>query len=374
MLIGVPKEIKNHEYRVGLTPSGVRELAGRGHQVMIQKAAGEAIGLYDEQYLNAGAVLVDTPEEIFAMADMVVKVKEPQPTEYAQLREGQLLFTYLHLAPDPEQTKGLVESGCVAIAYETVIDGKGGLPLLAPMSEVAGRMSIQAGAHALEKAQGGVGLLMGGVPGVAPAEVAIIGGGVVGYNAARIAVGMGAKVTILDRSLSRLNYLDSLFQGRLNTIYSTVDALEEYALKADLVIGAVLIPGAAAPKLVTRDMLKQMKNGAVIVDVAIDQGGCFETSRATTHQDPTYIVDGVVHYCVANMPGGVARTSTFALTNATMPYVLSLADKGYRKALQDDAYLLEGLNVYFHKVTYKAVAEALGYEYLQARQALDWRF
>ena len=333
MLIGVPKEIKNHEYRVGLTPSGVRELAGRGHQVMIQKAAGEAIGLYDEQYLNAGAVLVDTPEEIFATAEMVVKVKEPQPSEYAQLREGQLLFTYLHLAPDPEQTKGLVESGCVAIAYETVIDGKGGLPLLAPMSEVAGRMSIQAGAHALEKAQGGVGLLMGGVPGVAPAEVAIIGGGVVGYNAARIAVGMGANVTILDRSLSRLNYLDSLFQGRLNTIYSTVDALEEYALKADLVIGAVLIPGAAAPKLVTRDMLKQMKNGAVIVDVAIDQGGCFETSRATTHQDPTYIVDGVVHYCVANMPGGVARTSTFALTNATMPYVLSLADKGYRKAL-----------------------------------------
>ncbi|MCH9828638.1 MAG: alanine dehydrogenase [Gammaproteobacteria bacterium] len=374
MLIGVPKEIKNHEYRVGLTPSGVRELAGRGHQVMIQKAAGEAIGLYDEQYLNAGAVLVDTPEEIFATADMVVKVKEPQPSEYAQLREGQLLFTYLHLAPDPEQTKGLVESGCVAIAYETVIDGKGGLPLLAPMSEVAGRMSIQAGAHALEKAQGGVGLLMGGVPGVAPAEVAIIGGGVVGYNAARIAVGMGANVTILDRSLSRLNYLDSLFQGRLNTIYSTVDALEEYALKADLVIGAVLIPGAAAPKLVTRDMLKQMKNGAVIVDVAIDQGGCFETSRATTHQDPTYIVDGVVHYCVANMPGGVARTSTFALTNATMPYVLSLADKGYRKALQDDANLLEGLNVYFHKVTYKAVAEALDYEYLQARQALDWRF
>jgi len=374
MLIGVPKEIKNHEYRVGLTPSGVRELAGRGHRVMIEKSAGEAIGLYDEQYLNAGATLVDTPQEIFATAEMVVKVKEPQPDEYAQLREGQLLFTYLHLAPDPEQTRGLVESGCVAIAYETVIDGKGGLPLLAPMSEVAGRMSIQAGAHALEKAQGGVGLLMGGVPGVAPAEVAIIGGGVVGYNAARIAVGMGANVTILDRSLSRLNYLDSLFQGRLNTIYSTVDALEEYALKADLVIGAVLIPGAAAPKLVTRDMLKQMKNGAVIVDVAIDQGGCFETSRATTHQDPTYIVDGVVHYCVANMPGGVARTSTFALTNATMPYVLSLADKGYRKALQDDANLLEGLNVYFHKVTYKAVAEALGYEYLQARQALDWRF
>jgi alanine dehydrogenase len=373
MLIGVPREIKNHEYRVGLTPAGVRELKGRGHEIIVESRCGESIGLTDTLYQAAGAAIVDSATEVFARAEMIVKVKEPQPVECAMLREGQVLFTYLHLAPDPEQAQGLVQSGCVAIAYETVTDGRGGLPLLAPMSEVAGRMSIQAGAHALEKAQGGIGLLLGGVPGVAPADVVIIGGGVVGYNAARMSVGMGASVTILDKSIARLNQLDSLFQGRLKTIYSTADAIEELVLGADLVVGAVLIPGAAAPKLVTRDMLKRMKNGAVVVDVAIDQGGCFETSKATTHQSPTYIVDGVVHYCVANMPGGVARSSTFALTNATLPYVIALADKGYRRALLDDACLMEGLNVYFHKVTYKAVADALEYDYMPAQQALAWR-
>ena len=331
MLIGVPKEIKNHEYRVGLTPGGVRELVEHGHQVLIQSTAGEAIGFSDDLYLAAGARIADDAEAVFAEAQMIVKVKEPQPVECKMLRAGQILFTYLHLAPDPEQAQGLIDSGCIAIAYETVTDRNGGLPLLAPMSEVAGRMSIQAGAHALEKAQGGLGVLMGGVPGVPPADVVVIGGGVVGINAARMAVGMGANVTILDRSLPRLNYLDTVFDGRLNTIYSTRDSVEEYVHVADLVVGAVLIPGAAAPKLVTRAMLGQMNNGAVVVDVAIDQGGCFETSRATTHQDPTYIVDGVVHYCVANMPGGVARTSTMALTNATLPFVTALADKGYKR-------------------------------------------
>ncbi|GAC1632807.1 MAG: alanine dehydrogenase [Nevskia sp.] len=370
MLIGVPKEIKVHEYRVGLTPAGVRELVGHGHQVIVQTQAGLGIGIPDAQYLAAGAEIVGDAPQIFARADMVVKVKEPQAVECKMLREGQLLFTYLHLAPDPEQTKGLVASGCVAIAYETVTDGRGGLPLLAPMSEVAGRMSIQAGAHALEKAQGGTGVLLGGVPGVAPADVVVIGGGVVGYNAARVAVGMGANVTILDRSLQRLAWLDTSFDGRLTTLFSTADALENAVIKADLVIGAVLVPGAAAPKLVTRAMLKQMKPGAVVVDVAIDQGGCFETSRATTHQNPTYVEEGVVHYCVANMPGGVARTSTFALTNATLPYAIALADKGYKKALLDDPNLREGLNVHLGKVTYKAVAEALGYDYQSPQEAL----
>ncbi len=370
MLIGVPKEIKIHEYRVGLTPAGVRELSAHGHEVIVQASAGLGIGIPDAQYIAAGAVIVDTAQEIFARAEMVVKVKEPQAAECAMLREGQLLFTYLHLAPDPEQTKALVDSGCVAIAYETVTDGRGGLPLLAPMSEVAGRMSIQAGAHAMEKAQGGTGVLIGGVPGVAPADVVVIGGGVVGYNAARIAVGMGANVTILDRSLPRLAWLDTAFDGRLTTLYSTVDALETAVCNADLVIGAVLVPGAAAPKLVTRAMLKKMKAGAVIVDVAIDQGGCFETSRATTHQNPTYVEEGIVHYCVANMPGGVARTSTFALTNATMPYALALADKGYKRALLDDPNLREGLNVHLGRVTYKAVAEALGYDYQSTQEAL----
>ena len=370
MLIGVPKEIKVHEYRVGLTPAGVRELVEHGHQVIVQTLAGTGIGISDALYQAAGAWIVGDAAEIFARAEMVVKVKEPQAVECKMLREGQLLFTYLHLAPDPEQTQGLVDSGCVAIAYETVTDPRGGLPLLAPMSEVAGRMSIQAGAHAMEKAQGGNGVLMGGVPGVAPADVVVIGGGVVGYNAAKVAVGMGASVTILDRSLPRLAWLDTTFDGRLKTLYSTVDALESTVTQADLVIGAVLVPGAAAPKLVTREMLKKMKPGAVIVDVAIDQGGCFETSRATTHQNPTYVEEGVVHYCVANMPGGVARTSTFALTNATLPFALALADKGYKKALLDDVHLREGLNVHLGKVTYKAVAEALGYEYLSPQDAL----
>ncbi len=373
MRIGVPKEIKNHEYRVGLTPAGARELKAHGHEVLIQTQAGGAIGLSDDHYRNVGATIISTAEEIFASADMIIKVKEPQPAECKMLREGQVLFTYLHLAPDPDQTKALVKSGCIAIAYETVTDGRGGLPLLAPMSEVAGRMSIQAGAHAMEKAQGGNGVLLGGVPGVAAADVAIIGGGVVGYNAARIAIGMGASVTILDRSLPRLNYLDQLFENRMRTQYSTVDAVEEAVRKADLVIGAVLVPGAAAPKLVTRAMLKLMKPGTVVVDVAIDQGGCFETSKPTTHQNPTYIVDGIVHYCVANMPGGVARTSTFALTNATLPFALALADKGYGRALLDDANLREGLNVHRGKVTYKAVAEALGYEYVSPQDVLKPR-
>jgi len=370
MLIGVPKEIKVHEYRVGLTPAGVRELTAHGHQVLIQASAGLGIGIADAQYVAAGASIVDTAAEIFARSEMVIKVKEPQPVECAMLREGQVLFTYLHLAPDPAQTQGLIDSGCVAIAYETVTDGRGGLPLLASMSEVAGRMSIQAGAHALEKAQGGTGVLLGGVPGVAPADVVVIGGGVVGYNAARLAVGMGARVTILDRSLPRLAWLDTTFDGRLTTLYSTADALETAVIHADLVIGAVLVPGAAAPKLVTRAMLKRMKPGAVIVDVAIDQGGCFETSLATTHQNPTYVDEGVVHYCVANMPGGVARTSTFALTNATLPFALALADKGYKRALLDDPNLREGLNVHLGRVTYKAVAEALGHDYQSTSEAL----
>ncbi|OMH33924.1 alanine dehydrogenase [Motiliproteus sp. MSK22-1] len=370
MLIGVPKEIKNHEYRIGMTPAGVRELVGHGHQVMIQKNGGTAIGLTDEMYQAAGAEIVETPEEIFARAEMIVKVKEPQPNECQMLRPDQLLFTYLHLAPDPKQTELLVESKAIAIAYETVTDNKGALPLLAPMSEVAGRMSIQAGAHALEKAQGGNGTLLGGVPGVAPANVVVIGGGVVGVNAARMALGMGANVTILDRSLDRLKELDNLYGPGLKTLYSTFDALEECVINADLVIGAVLIPGAAAPKLVTREMLGKMKPGAVLVDVAIDQGGCFETSKATTHQEPTYEVDGVIHYCVANMPGGVARTSTFALTNATLPYAIQLANKGYKQALKDNAHLRNGLNVHKGQVTYEAVATVLGYDYTPAEEVL----
>jgi alanine dehydrogenase len=370
MLIGVPKEIKVHEYRVGLTPAGVRELKAHGHEVIVQTQSGAGIGISDTHYQAVGAQIVGDAAEVFARADMIIKVKEPQPVECKMLREGQVLFTYLHLAPDPEQTHALIKSGCVAIAYETVTDARGGLPLLAPMSEVAGRMSIQAGAHAMEKAQGGSGVLIGGVPGVAPADVVVLGGGVVGYNAARVAVGMGAKVTILDRSLSRLNWLDTVFDGRLTTLYSTVDGLENAVNNADLVIGAVLVPGAAAPKLVTRAMLKNMRPGTVIVDVAIDQGGCFETSRATTHQNPTYIEEGVVHYCVANMPGGVARTSTFALTNATLPFALALADKGYRKALLDDPHLREGLNVHLGKLTYAAVAEALNLEFQPVKEAL----
>ncbi|MBP6533748.1 MAG: alanine dehydrogenase [Arenimonas sp.] len=371
MLIGVPKEIKNNEYRIGLTPSGARELTANGHKVMVQRDGGKSIGLTNEQYEKAGAEIVDSAEEIFKRADMIIKVKEPQPVECAMLRPGQILYTYLHLAPDPEQTKALVASGCTAIAYETVTDRKGGLPLLAPMSEVAGRMSIQAGAHALEKAQGGSGVLLGGVPGVKPAEVLVIGGGVVGINAARMAMGLGAHVTILDRSLDRLKYLDELYGDRITTIYSTHDAIEERLPDTDLVIGAVLIPGAAAPKLVSREQLKLMRPGSVLVDVAIDQGGCFETSKATTHQNPTYEVDGVIHYCVANMPGGVARTSTFALTNATLPFAVQIANKGAKDAMLADPHLLAGLNVHAGKVTYQAVAEDLGLPYVSAADALN---
>ncbi|MFQ3198779.1 MAG: alanine dehydrogenase [Paraglaciecola sp.] len=362
MLIGVPKEIKNHEYRVGLTPGAVKEFVTHGHQVLIEDNAGTSIGFTNEEYLAAGANIAPNAQEVFAKAEMIVKVKEPQTNECKMLRKGQTLYTYLHLAPDPSQTKLLIESGATCIAYETVTDHRNGLPLLAPMSEVAGRMAVQAGAHYLEKAQGGSGTLLGGVPGVAPGKVLIIGGGVVGANSAKMALGLGADVTILDRSLTRLRELDDIFDGRLKTVFSTVDAIEHYSSKADLVIGAVLIPGAAAPKLLTREHIRNMKEGSVVVDVAIDQGGCFETSKATTHQDPVYIVDGVVHYCVANMPGGVARTSTMALNNATLPFGLALANKGPKQAMLDDPHLLNGLNVHQGLVTYKAVVDALGQE------------
>ena len=364
MLIGVPKEIKNHEYRVGMTPASVRELNYSGHLVMVETLAGNGIGSSDEDYIAAGAEIVNSASEIYARAEMIVKVKEPQAAERAMLRPQQLLFTYLHLAPDAEQTHDLIASGATCIAYETITSAQGGLPLLAPMSEVAGRMSIQAGAHVLEKAQGGRGMLLGGVPGVAPAKVVIIGGGVVGSNAAQMALGARAQVTVLDRSTQALARLDKEFNGAVKTVYSTQDSLEEYVLDADLVIGGVLIPGAAAPKLVTEAMVKAMKMGSVLVDVAIDQGGCFATSKATTHEDPTYVVDGVVHYCVANMPGGVAMTSTYALNNATLPYIMKLANVGWKKALQQDVHFLAGLNVHAGKVTNKHVAEALGYDYV----------
>tara|TARA_B100000768_G_scaffold39514_1_gene38356 strand:+ start:1919 stop:3034 length:1116 start_codon:yes stop_codon:yes gene_type:complete len=369
MLIGVPKEIKNHEYRVGLTPSSVMELVKHGHQIIIERNAGAGVDFSDDQYIVVGAEIVTNAEEIFARSDMIIKVKEPQPQECKMLREGQILYTYLHLAPDPDQTKLLVESGATCVAYETVTDADGGLPLLAPMSEVAGRMSVQAGAHHLEKAQGGRGVLLAGVPGVAPAKVLVIGGGVVGDNAALMAVGMGADVTILDRSIPRLRQLDGEYEGRARCVFSTNAAIEEYALEADLVIGAVLVHGAAAPKLLSRDLIKRMKKGAVVVDVAIDQGGCFETSKATTHDQPTYIVDEVVHYCVANMPGGVARTATMALNNATLPYAIALANDPVN-ALFTNANLQNGLNVHKGSVTYKAVADALGYPYVPADEAL----
>jgi alanine dehydrogenase len=361
MRVGCPKEIKNHEYRVGLTPGSVREYVAHGHEVIIETKAGAGIGAEDDAYRAAGAKVAASAKDVFEKSDMIVKVKEPQPSEWAQLRDGQILYTYLHLAPDPEQTKGLLGSGVTAVAYETVTDDRGGLPLLAPMSEVAGRLAIQAGATSLQKANGGRGILLGGVPGVLPAKVTVIGGGVVGLHAARMAVGLGADVTILDRSIPRLRQLDDIFGGRVHTRFSTIDALEEEVFSADLVIGAVLIPGAAAPKLVTREMLSGMKKGAVIVDVAIDQGGCFETSHATTHSDPTYEVDGVVHYCVANMPGAVPVTSAHALNNATLFYGLQLADRGL-KAIAEDRHLRAGLNVHKGRVTNKAVAEALGYE------------
>ncbi len=368
MLIGVPKEIKNHEYRVGFTPTSVREAVRHGHEVWVQANAGLGIGSSDADYTAAGAKIVAAAADIFAKADMIVKVKEPQAGERAMLREGQILYAYLHLAPDPEQTKDLVKSGAVCIAYETVTSARGGLPLLAPMSQVAGRMSVQSGAHCLEKAQGGRGILLGGVPGVSPAKVVILGGGVVGTNAAAIAIGMGADVTIIERSTDRMEELVARFGLNVKTLYSTQGAIEDECAMADLVIGGVLIPGAAAPKLVTKAMLKDWKAGSVFVDVAIDQGGCAETSHATTHAEPTYVVDNVVHYCVANMPGGVARTSTYALNNVTLPFALNIADKGWKKALHDDVHLRNGLNVAGGHVTYKAVADDLGYAYMAAEK------
>ena len=371
MLVGVPKEIKNHEYRVGLTPASVHELVARGHQVIVQRNAGAEIGLDDAQYGAAGATIVDSAHDVFARAEMIVKVKEPQAAECAMLRPDQILYTYLHLAPDPEQTAALVASGAVCIAYETITGPGGGLPLLAPMSEVAGRMSIQAGASHLEKSKGGMGLLLGGVPGVAAGHVVIIGAGVVGTNALQMAVGAGARVTVLDKNVDRLRQLDLVYGNRIATLYSNAHALEESVLAADLVIGGVLVPGAAAPKLVTRAMVARMKKGSVVVDVAIDQGGCFETSHPTTHADPTFVVDGVIHYCVANMPGAVARTSTFALNNATIGHAVALANKGWRQALKDDPHLRHGLNVCEGKVTFEAVAQALDYGYVPAESLLD---
>jgi alanine dehydrogenase len=369
MRVGVPKEIKNNEFRVGMTPGAVREYVAHGHSVLVETGAGAGIKASDRDYEAAGAKIAPDAETVFAQSEMIVKVKEPQPVEYARLREGQILYTYLHLAPDPEQTRGLLKSGVTGVAYETVTDKFGGLPLLAPMSEVAGRLAIQAAAYALTAPQGGRGLLMGGVPGVLPAKVLIIGGGVVGVHAAKMAAGLGADVTILDRNLRRLAELDDIFGGRVKTRYSTFEALDEETDLADVVVGAVLIPGASAPKLVTRDMLKGMKDGAVLVDVSIDQGGCFETSKPTTHADPTYTVEGVVHYCVANMPGAVPLTSSHALNNATLAYGLLLADKGLA-ALRENSHLRDGLNVHRGKVTHAAVAEALGYDYVAALDAL----
>ena len=370
MLIGVPKEIKDHEYRVGLTPDSVNEVALHGHDVIVESGAGAGIGAADADYAEVGATIAPDVGAVFERAEMIVKVKEPQPAERALLRAGQVLFTYLHLAPDPGQTADLVASGAVCIAYETVTSPAGGLPLLAPMSEVAGRLSIQAAAHALERVNGGQGILLGGVPGVLPAKVVIIGGGVVGTHAAHIAMGMGADTWVIDRSAEALKALWRQFGRPLDTLYSTRTAIDRHVTGADVVIGGVLIPGAAAPKLVTADMIRRMKPGTVVVDVAIDQGGCFETSHPTTHSDPTFIVDDVVHYCVANIPGAVPRTSTFALNNATLPHVLTLANKGYRRALLDDSHLRNGLNVHAGEVTCAEVARALGYEYRSPLEAL----
>ena len=372
MLIGVPKEIKNHEYRVGMTPESVAAAVSHGHKVLVETNAGNGIGASDDIYQKAGAIIVNSAEEIFAKAEMIVKVKEPQSTERAMLRPNQILYTYLHLAPDPEQTKDLVESGAVCIAYETITDNQGGLPLLKPMSQVAARLSIQAGATALEKSHGGLGSLLGGVPGVSPAKVIIIGGGIVGFNAAQMAVGMQADVTILDTNAYTIEHLSNYFGSKARVIHSNKAALAAELQTADLVVGGVLVAGSAAPKLVTREMLLDMKDGAVLVDVAIDQGGCFETSKATTHTDPTYVVNGIVHYCVANMPGAVPRTSTYALNNATLPGLLAIANNGWKKALYEDKHLLAGLNVCNGKVTYKAVADDLGYAYTDAT-TLIWQ-
>ena len=370
MLIGVPKEIKTKEYRVGLVPASVRELVHHGHQVIVEAEAGAGIGFAADAYSQVGATIAEGPEEVFATADMIVKVKEPQSSEISMLRGDQILFTYLHLAADGALTKGLMESGCVAVAYETVTDERGGLPLLAPMSEVAGRMSIQIGAHHLEKHQGGSGVLLGGVPGVPAADVLIIGGGVAGTNAARMAMGMEGRVTVIDKSIERLYALDLQFGPALNTIYSTVDAIESHVTNSDVVVGAVLVAGAAAPRLVSEAMVKAMRPGSVLVDISIDQGGCFETSKPTTHADPTYVKHGVVHYCVTNMPGAVARTSTFALNNATLPFTLAIADKGYKQAMSDVPHLMRGLNVHGGRVTYEAVGRDLDLDYLPAERAL----
>ncbi|MBR9972577.1 alanine dehydrogenase [Magnetospirillum sulfuroxidans] len=370
MRVGVPTEIKTHEYRVGLVPAAVRELVNHGHQVTVQSGAGLGIGCDDQSYRLAGAEIAADAAGVFATADMILKVKEPQPAEYGLLRPGQVLFTYLHLAPDPKQTQALLHSGCTAIAYETVTDAQGGLPLLAPMSEVAGRMAVQVGAHCLEKEQGGAGVLLGGVPGVMAGHVVVLGGGVVGANAARMALGLGARVTILDKSLSRLRHLDEIFGNRLMTAYATADAIEHLLPQADLLIGAVLIPGAAAPRLVSAAGVASMRPGSVIVDVAIDQGGCIATSRPTSHAQPTYVESGVVHYCVTNMPGAVARTSAFALGHATLPFVLALADKGWARALAEDPHLKAGLNIHSGNVTHEAVARALGLGYLDPEVAL----
>lgn len=363
MRIGVPKEIKNHEYRVGMTPSAVRELAGSGHDVVVQAGAGVAIGFTDEHYRRAGAVLESTPEAVFAGADLIVKVKEPQAGERQWLKRGQTLFTYLHLAPDEAQTRDLAASGATCIAYETVTDDHGHLPLLAPMSEVAGRMAVQAGAHCLERASGGRGVLLGGVPGVSPGRVTIIGAGMVGQNALAMAVGLGADVTVMDVSMEVLRALDHRYGNRIRTVFSSPDQLEQCVTEADLVIGAVLIPGASAPRLVTRDMLRRMADGSVLVDVAIDQGGCAETSRPTTHDDPVFVEEGVVHYCVANMPGAVARTSTLALNNVTLPFIRQLADQGPVAAMNNNPHLLAGLNVFDGQITFREVARAHGLDY-----------
>ena len=368
--IGVPKEIKTHEYRAGLTPAGVHELVVHGHQVLIEHDAGFGTGFSDEDYRAAGAEIAGSAEAVFFSATLIVKVKEPQPAEIARLRRGHVLFTYLHLAADREQTEALMRSRATCVAYETVTDRHGALPLLAPMSEVAGRMAVQVGAHCLEREQGGIGILLGGVPGVPPAKVVVLGGGVSGTNAARMAAGLEASVTIIDRSLPRLKELDLQFGARATTLFATSEAIERAVVAADLVIGAVLVPGAAAPKLVSRDMVRRMRNGSVLVDIAIDQGGCFETSRPTTHAAPTYVEEGVVHYCVTNMPGAVARTSTHALTNATLPFVLALADKGWRAAMTDDPHLLAGLNIHDGAVTHKAVAMAHGLRHTESRMVL----
>lgn len=370
MLIGVPKEVKTHEYRVGLTPASVKELVSLQHKVLIETNAGLGIGFSDDEYISAGASIAMTAQNIFDESEMIIKVKEPQPHECKMLHEDQLLFTYLHLAPDPLQTELLLNSGCSAIAYETVTQEGGLLPLLLPMSQVAGRMSIQAGAHCLEKAKGGAGVLLGGVPGVPPAEVVVIGGGVVGSNAIRMALGMGAHVSVLDKSLRTLNMLEKEFGSVLNTIYATGDSINSYVKNADLVIGAVLVPGASAPKLVSRELVKEMRPGSVLVDVAIDQGGCFETSKPTTHAEPTYIVDDIVHYCVTNMPGAVARTSTCALNNATLPFAINLANKGLKEALVNDKHLRNGLNIHKGQVTYKAVADDLKLDYCPVEELL----